>query len=452
MTLTDDLATRVDFFEHDLDTLNPYENDEGAPIVTDKHWPVLAPAAMHGTAGQIVTAFAPTTEADPAGILVTILAAFGAFVGTTDDVGQVKGSAFLRIANSRHATVIWPMLCGTTSSGAKGTAQGVTDSIVRDAISKLGLAPAPARRSGLSSGEGLIEAVRDDVGDPDDEKNFKPGVTDKRLLIVESEFAAVLRRVNREGSTTGPVLRQAWDGGLLSVMNRQAMTSTDPHIVIIGHISPGELKAVIRSNDVDGGTLNRFLFIATRRSKRLPNGGNAPAELIDKAGTLFLQAVQHAQHRGEVTMSEEARARWESIYYRLTAERPDTVLTKVTGRRAPQVLRLAMLYALIDNRGQITPDDLAAAEALEQYSVDTARYIFEADDDKDGSEIARLAEYIREAGAKGRARNEIREDFYKRHVDAKTITNRLKRLLEAGAIQEREVPTDGRKRTEYYAR
>ena len=102
--------------------------------------------------------------------------------------------------------------------------------------------------SGLSSGEGLIERVRDAAGDPGDDKTFVLGVDDKRLAIIESEFAAVLSRARREGNVLGQVLRQAWDGGRLQTMTRKtsALVATDPHIVVIGHITPTELRRPAR--------------------------------------------------------------------------------------------------------------------------------------------------------------------------------------------------------------
>lgn len=421
-----------------------------APIVVDRHWPRLDPTAFHGTAGQLVRALAPTTEADPAALLAVLLAEFGWLVGAQPGAGKVPGAAHMMIANEAHHARIFPIIVGRTSSGAKGTAQHAIDRIIR--AHAHGMLGSPPRGSGLSSGEGLVEAVRDEIGDPEDEKNYKPGIEDKRLLLVESELATTFRRMNREGATLGPTIRQAWDGSKLSVLNRLAYTATGAHIVIIGHISPGELHTVIRSHDLDGGTLNRFLFIASRRSKRLPDGGNAPKALVDEYSTRLGQAASHAYSRGEVTMTSEARDRWRSTYNRLTAERPDTVLTKATSRRAPQVLRLAMLYALIDDRGEITADDLAAAESLEQYSVDTAKYIFQQSIDADADEVGRLAEYIRRAGEAGRARNEIREDLYQRNVSADVITQRLKLLIEAGAVEQRQEPTAGRPRTLYVAR
>lgn len=265
-------------------------------------------------------------------------------------------------------------------------------------------------------------------------------------------MAQVFRKAGREGSTLGQTLRLAWDGRDLSTMTRRATKATSPHIVIVGHISPGELQSVIRSSDVDGGTLNRFLFICSTRSKRLPHGGNAPQQLVDQLAAAFKEAAHKARSAERVDLSPAAQERWGFLYYRLTADRPDTTLTKTTGRRAPQVLRLAMVYALMDGRNEISVDDLKAAAALEQYSVDSARFIFESQTDKESKELSRLAHFIRTAGVQGRTREEIRSDLYQRHRKAALITRDLKMLANQGAVFEVSEPTDGRPRMLYVAR
>lgn len=61
--------------------------------------------------------------------------------------------------------------------------------------------------TGLSSGEGLIWAVRDPTSQD-------PGITDQRLLVIEPEFASVLKASAREISTLSLTLRSAWDSRL----------------------------------------------------------------------------------------------------------------------------------------------------------------------------------------------------------------------------------------------
>jgi hypothetical protein len=57
--------------------------EEGEPP-----WPKLDPAALHGLAGDAVRLLEPHTEADPAGLLVCLLAAFGNAVGPGPPCGR----------------------------------------------------------------------------------------------------------------------------------------------------------------------------------------------------------------------------------------------------------------------------------------------------------------------------------------------------------------------------
>jgi hypothetical protein len=112
-------------------------------------------------------------------------------------------------------------------------------------------------KSGLSSGEGLIFQVRDPQYDqvPIRESGRRtgailgyenvlsdPGEPDKRLLIIESEFASALKVMDREGNTLSPVLRDVWDHGNLSPLTKKdRMVATGAHVCIIGHITVNEL-------------------------------------------------------------------------------------------------------------------------------------------------------------------------------------------------------------------
>ena len=46
------------------------------------------------------------------------------------------------------------------------------------------------------------------------------GVTDKRLLVLEGEFASVLQVCAREKNTLSAIIRQAWDTGDLRSSSR----------------------------------------------------------------------------------------------------------------------------------------------------------------------------------------------------------------------------------------
>ena len=82
-------------------------------------------------------------------------------------------------------------------------------------------------------------------------------------------------------------------------------------------------------------------------------------ELADR----FAKAVEFAKTVGRVTMTDEAAAAWESAYPQLSADRPG-LLGAVTARAEAQVIRLALIFALLDQRDTIDTVHLGAAMAV----------------------------------------------------------------------------------------
>ena len=122
-------------------------DDEAVPTVP---WPTLSDTALHGTAGKIINLVAPHTEADPAAMLVQLLAVFGATLGS--------GPHFIA-GNERHQAIIHPLIVGRTNNGAKGTSLGVVEAIRKSGVLEF----EGCTVSGLSTAEGLIELVRDPI-------------------------------------------------------------------------------------------------------------------------------------------------------------------------------------------------------------------------------------------------------------------------------------------------
>jgi hypothetical protein len=173
----------------------------------EQAWPKpLEGAALQGIAGDFVRLVEPQSEADPAALLIQFLAAFGNIVG--------RGPNY-EVEASKHYTNLFAVVVGITSKGRKGTAWDQTIARFREAD----LSWAQVRvQSGLASGEGLIWQVRDAISEnhPVKEKGrtvryeevkVDAGELDKRLLIIEPEFARVLQVCNRVSSIlrSGPL-------------------------------------------------------------------------------------------------------------------------------------------------------------------------------------------------------------------------------------------------------
>ena len=177
--------------------------EQHAEALPETPWPTLNPAALHGLAGEIVRAIEPHTESDPVAILLQTLTYFGNVIG--------KGP-FYQVEGDHHHTNLFITLVGESSKSRKGTSAGRVTQVIEIAD----LEWVKFRRvSGLSSGEGLIWAVRDPIyktAKDGSEECVDTGIDDKRLLADEREFAQALTVMQREGNTLSRVMRDCWDG------------------------------------------------------------------------------------------------------------------------------------------------------------------------------------------------------------------------------------------------
>ncbi len=108
-------------------------------------------------------------------------------------------------------------------------------------------------------------------------------LTDKRLLIVQSEFGGALQAIKRDGSLLSTVLRDGWDGRDLATLVKQSpLRATNPHISVIGHVTKSELIYLMDQVSMVNGLGNRFLFTCVRRSNILPFGGKPAAAGCDQ--------------------------------------------------------------------------------------------------------------------------------------------------------------------------
>jgi len=392
-------------------------------------WPApLADEAFHGLAGELVRAIEPETESDPAALLINFLTYFGNAVG--------RGVWAVAEA-SRHGTNLNAVIVAETSKGRKGSADGR----IRDLFHRANPEWIEQRlTSGLSSGEGLIWAVRDKIEKKEAVKDkgkatgeyqtviVDEGVLDKRLLVIEPEFSAVLRVMNREANTLSPIIRQAWDSGTLRTLTKNSpATATDGHISIVGHITKDELKRHLTDVEIANGFVNRFLFVCARRGNVLPEGGNEPrfGQLIER----LYNAIDIASTLGRLERDSETRHAWADIYEELSDGKPG-MFGAITARAEAQVLRLSVIYAALDASPEIRIEHLKAALAVWDYCEASVKYIF---GDATGDPVAdRILEALRVMG--DMTRTEI-SGVFQRHMKPERIALALNLLLNLGRAQ-----------------
>ena len=393
-------------------------------------WPVLADTAYVGALGTVVRTISPFTEADPVALLAHLAVGFGNLTGR---------SAHVLVGATPHHANENVLITGDTSVGRKGTAWddslGMLTDVDRDwAGSRV--------MGGLSSGEGLIAEVRDPSQDGED-----PGVPDKRLLVVETEFSKVLRVCRREGNILSTVLRQAWDSGTLRTLTRgQPLRASGAHISIVGHCTPRELRKELRAVEMGNGFANRFLLVLVRRSQLLPDGGRIRDGDRKQLVRLLEDAVALARTRTEMTRTADAQDHWRQIYADLTGAH-DGLVGSLCNRATAHVIRLSLIYALADGSPVITFAHQQAAHALWQFSEASCNYVF-------GHCVGdRLADYlltlIRDAERTGLTQTEISAALG-RHRKKDEIHEALQTLVDYGVITSTQEIGKGRAATRWY--
>ena len=388
----------------------------------NKIWPELNDAAFHGLSGEVVKILEPHTEADNAALLIQFLIFFGNIIG--------RGPHYL-VEGDRHYTNLFGVIVGDTSKARKGTSEGrirsiygmLTDSWAMNCI-----------QSGLSSGEGLIHAVRDGQGDD-------AGIVDKRLYVSESEFAGLLRIMTRDGNIISRIVRDAWDKGNLGVMTKACPTkATEAHISITGHVTAEELTRYLDRTEVANGFANRFIFVLAKRSKCLPHGGSLNDDDLRPIAKRLASLVEAARKIGRVRMDTDAASRWEAVYPSLS-DAKEGLFGAVTARAEAQVIRLALVFALLDESILIQALHLRAALALWHYSEASARYIF---GDSAGDPVAdTILKALKIADDNGLTRTEISR-LLGRHTSSERITNVLQLLKAKGKAACSPIETQGR--------
>jgi hypothetical protein len=404
-------------------------------------WPVLRDEAYCGLPGDIVRSIEPHTEADPVAVLANQLAAFGNAAGR---------GAFIRVGADSHYLKLNIGLVGETSKGRKGTSWGHPRELMHAVDSEW---TTERVLHGLSSGEGLIYAIRDRIeGENKDGEQIviDPGVKDKRLLVLEPELAGVLKVMSREGNTLSPVIRQAWDGDRLQVMTRNnPIKATGAHVSLVGHITKAELLRHLTETEVANGFANRFVWLMVKRSKELPFGGEwhkvNSAPLIQRLAS----ALEFAAKPIVIMWGEDAEAIWREVYGPLSAGQPG-LFGAVVSRAEAQVVRLAALYAAMNGSCEIRGGHLRAALALWSYAEQSARYIF---GDATGDPVAdQILEALRAAGQDGMTRTEI-SNLFKRNKSADSIARALTDLLKLNRVRRQlDKDTGGRAAERWFAK
>jgi hypothetical protein len=382
----------------------------------------LAEAALYGPAGNVVRTLAPHSEAHPAAILLQLLAAFGNLVGP---------GPHCMVDATRHALNLFVVLVGESSKARKGTS---LNQIMR-LFSEVDHPWLDARiTTARLNANGLVYALRD-----------QQPPTDRRLLAVSEEFAAILHTLSRAKGHLSPLLRSAWDSGHLCTLDgRRPLQATGAHVSLIAHITQRELAQHLHPTEAHNGFANRCLWTCVQRSQSLPDGGNLTARELSAVASELRRAFDWVAGAtdGLFERDNAARELWQDWYPVLSRVHPG-LYGAATSRAEAQVLRLSAIYAALDCTPVIGEAHLQAALAVWDYCSASASLLFGT---ATGDHTADRIKEALDATPDGLSRIQIRALFHG-HLSSERIEAALQQLMSIGAIDQQTQPSRGGRRS-----
>lgn len=339
----------------------------GAPSQEDPvlQEPFLKPETLYGPVGEFAEAVAPFTEAHRAAIYASALAYLGALIG--------PGPRFYQGAYQK--TNLFICTIGLSGTGRKTAGLGIASQLL------FALDPAFAKmrvvQGNLSSGEGVLELVRDPERDKDG--NITRGTDDQRLVLVVPELANMLKTGQRAGNTLADIVRQAWDPHTLHVTRRNdPAVASHHHISILANVTAQELFRTASSIDYEGGLLNRFMFLYARPERSIARPKPVPPDILTMVPRLR-SAIERARQVAQVSWPAEGVVceTWERYYNELYEQRLSGRVGDLLSRRDTHPIRVAFLLALLDGKPMFDEVHLNAAISLQEYSEDTIAYCWE---------------------------------------------------------------------------
>ena len=330
-------------------------------------------ACLYGLIGEVARAGSEGNETNPYAIAANFLTYLSCAVGR---------GVYLQVGNTEHHPRLFSLHIGRSGRGRKGDSLALVLKI-NDAVQALDPTLCPQiHRGGLSSREGLATLIHDGFQHGNREV---PAITDKRLWVVESEFANVLQQSRRQGNTLSTALRDCWDGVCIKPATKSnRIFASRPHVCLSGAITPNELTGLMSTKDLSNGFANRFLMIWAERTRITAFPKATPQSTVEHlaqqthAVLTFANASNHLE-RNHTPMELSPGAKWHyGQLYRdvLCQDLGNDRVTAILERRAPLLLRLGMLFALCDVTTRIEVEHLDAALAWIRYFTDSVQYVF----------------------------------------------------------------------------
>lgn len=324
--------------------------------------------AYYGIAGRHLRNVEANSEAHPAGILGLFLSGFGSIVGM---------SAYMRVEDNLHYPMVNVIVTGQSSRSRKDTAMGRALRPLKAADPVWGTLRI---KQGFSSGEAVAAYF---------ERLYR---TEQplRLFVTDTEFKTTLTICGREGNTLSEMYRHMFNGDALEVnVKKSKDVIWVPYScgTSAGLITKTELQEVLKESEMASGFVNRYMTLLIHRVRKI----SRPAKVVDPVmmaerenivrelqsvlAWILSRSKDVDATDGSIGLKMswggEAGRMWDDFYSRLGDDDAEYLT-----RAEVFVMRLSMIYALLDRSDTIQPVHLRAALAVWKYAEESAHLVY----------------------------------------------------------------------------
>jgi hypothetical protein len=398
----------------------------------------MRPEAFHGVAGKIVKTMLPHTEASAESLLLQLLVI----------IGNRLGRCAYVYAGAKLFPNEYVVCVGSTARGRKGSGLRMVEYLLEE-VSPEWLDD--CIDSNMQTGEGIVQRIRDerrgippgrpkksDPLEPPQEVILDAGVGDKRLQLVEEEFSYTIKQAHRRGNTLVEALRQAWDSprALRTTNKNSPLKASDPHVSLIGHCTKDELVNTITEVELTNGFANRILWCGTERRELLPDAQWLDWKqyplILDELKVVFQQYFANTEEPVRFKRDQEAEELWQTLYRKFNNEKGSGIMDAVLVRDTSHLLKLALIFAILDQAKEIKRVHLEAAWAICDFSQASARWIFGM---TTGSYLANQILWALRRSKEGMERTVIYRDVCNRNTPSTKLDQALSVLTKNGLVQ-----------------
>jgi hypothetical protein len=315
--------------------------------------PEFPPEAFTGLFKEYRDLVEPCTEAPASYHWVTFLTMIGLLLGRL---------VFIRVPFPLYAN-FYSLLIGPTGVNRKSTSM---DLGVREIIRKL---PNDIRIiTGALSSEGIYEELAKRDG--------------SKLLLYCDEMRSFLNVANRQ-ATTDIIPRLNTLYGCPDVdgltRRRDSIEIKLPFVSFIAGTPKEWLTSAVGTGAIMGGFVNRFLLVDGKSMKDIafpmPPNEQAAQTLITKLSRIVDECSTTPI---EMTWSEGAKSIYDTFYcsWRERQRGRDDETAAITNRITHHIVKIGMVYSVLDGQTEITDCAIATAIEIGRYLEETALAIF----------------------------------------------------------------------------